>query len=64
MPVPEKNAKAIRRAGLVLLTIVVSRAFLLMLALGIVHLQWSASVPALGFWECMALSAAFAAVKR
>lgn len=44
--------------------VTVLRAFMLMLALGILHLQWTASIPPLGLWECMALSTAFTLVKR
>jgi hypothetical protein len=40
------------------------RAYLLMLALGVLHLQWTAAIPALSFWECLVLSTAFTFVKR
>lgn len=36
-------------------TLVTTRAFLLMLTLGILHSEWKA-VPAFGFWACLAVS--------
>lgn len=47
-----------------LVVIVMLRAFMLMLALGILHQQWTAGIPALGLWECLVLSFAFTLVKR
>lgn len=44
--------------------ILLLRAYLVMLALGILHLQWTRTIPALGMWECLALSAAFTLAKR
>lgn len=46
------------------IAVVLARAYMLMLALGILHLQWTHSIPPLGLWECVALSTAFAMVKR
>ena len=40
------------------------RGYLLMIGLGILHLGWTTSIPALGLWECVILSAAFTLVKR
>jgi hypothetical protein len=34
------------------------RGFALMLALGALHNDWTVNVPALGFWACLAVSAA------
>ena len=65
MAAPKKiDGQTFRSVVSLFVVIVVTRAFLLMLALGILHLQWSASVPALSFWECTVLSAAYAAVRR
>jgi hypothetical protein len=47
-----------------LVAILLLRAYMVMLALGILHLQWTPSIPALGIWECLALSAAFTLAKR
>jgi hypothetical protein len=39
------------------LILFVARGFLLMLALGALHNDWTANVPALGFWACLAVAA-------
>lgn len=47
-----------------LLAVTAIRSYFLMLALGVLHLQWTHNIPALGLWECAVLSTAFTLVKR
>jgi hypothetical protein len=48
----------------VLLLIVPLRALFLMLGLGVLHNDWTPSVPALGFWASMVVSLMITGVLR
>lgn len=53
------------RTILIMLAVIVPlRALFLMLGLGVLHNDWSTSVPALGFWASMVISLAITGVIR
>jgi len=58
------KSKEFYRSMVLLIILVPLRALLLMVSLGILHLQWSQAVPALGFWSCVILSMTYTGLIR
>jgi len=55
----EKRERARWEELVVLLIVWLIRSFVLMLALGALHNDWTPQVPALGFWACLAVASVF-----
>lgn len=59
-----KPSSPIRTGIIMLLLVVPLRALFLMLGLGVLHNDWTPTVPALGFWASMVVSLMITGVIR